>query len=221
MKQRCSHRAITSGASAATSGLPTLGTAVKTTHRGGLFARYQRCLEAQPLLTKALSCGVISASGAVTADVATNPQSPSVDLRRAARFGLVGVFFTAPTCHVWWGLLGKWFGAGGFRCGLTKVTADTLLFATPWQFGFIACVFALEAAPVVGVPAPQQLELATQLESTLHRLPEIMLNYAKVWVPVQLVNFTFVPLPFQVLCVATASATASPNFTHSFRSACS
>ena len=210
-RPRCSHNASTSGASAAAAGLPTLGTAAKATHRGGLLARYQRCLETQPLLTKALSCALISAAGAVTADVAANPRSPNIDLRRAARFGLAGAFFTAPTCHVWWGLLGKWFGAGGFRCGLTKVTVDTLLWATPWQFGFIACVYVLEAAPVVGVPALQRLDLATQLESTLHRMPEIMLDYAKVWVPVQLVNFTFVPVPFQVLCVATTSATARPT----------
>lgn len=164
-------------------------------------ARYGRCLDTRPIATKVVTTGLVSASGAVASDVLQNPRNPHVDLRRAARFALVAGCMTAPICHVWYGILCKHFGAGGLRCALSKVTLDTLIFATPWQLGFLATVYALEAAPFVGSSAPEQLrgEAPTALERTLPIMPEVMASYVKLWVPVQLVNFMFVPVPLQVL----------------------
>jgi hypothetical protein len=196
----------------ATLGAPPLGVqlAVATRpaeRRGvGLFTRYQRCLETRPILTKVLTSGVLSGFGAVAADIVTNPRNPAIDVRRAARFALAGAFVTAPACHVWWGFLGRRFGAGGFRNGVVKTALDTALFAPPWQLCFIVGVYALEAAPLVGTSASQQLEVGTPLERTLPMMPGVMKDYVFIWVPVQLINFTFVPVPFQVLCVTQPAA---------------
>ena len=185
-------------------GLATLsmGAGSRAAHGPGLVARYRWHLETRPLLTKVLTTTGITALGSVAADVVQNPRNPAaIDFRRAARFGLVGGLLTAPICHIWYGQLGKWFGLGGLRCGLRKATLDTLVFATPWQFGFLTCVYALEAAPLVGMPAPEQPAACSPHERAAAIMPGVMRDYVRVWVPVQIVNFIFVPLPLQVLCV--------------------
>lgn len=230
LRRRCLHSARTEGAAPgagsaaaaasekrglATLGAPLGGVAAQPAQRRGMgvlrsaAARYQRCLDTRPLLTKMLTSGALSGLGAAAADVVTNPRNPSIDVRRAARFMLVGAFLTAPPAHLWWGFLGRRLGAGGFRTGVTKTALDTALFATPWQFCFIMAVYALERAPLVGTPASQQLDVGTPLERTLPRMPGVMKDYVSVWVPVQLFNFTFVPVPFQVLCVTQPAASGS------------
>lgn len=161
------------------------------------------------MLTKALTSGALSGAGAVAADRLTNPWNSAIDIRRAARFVLVGAFITAPVCHVWWGCLARWCGAGGFRSGVVKTTLDTALFAAPWQLCVISGVYALEAAPLVGTSTSQQLDAGTPLERTLPIMPGIMEDYVSLWVPVQLINFTFVPVPFQLLCVTLPAASDS------------
>ena len=169
---------------------------------GGLWNAYVRALERSPLLTKAVTSGVISAAGNLICQVgvegrALSPgpaattsqqqQQRGLDARRLALFTALGAAYVAPVLHVWYGLLGRLVPAGGAAGALGRMGVDQLAFAPL----FVASMMALLA-----VADGQGLRGAQR--AVADGLPgAVKANWA-LWVPAQFVNFRYVPASLQV-----------------------
>jgi protein Mpv17 len=113
------------------------------------------------------------------------------DSSRTARFAFLGTFLMGPSLHFWYGYLARTFPlTGGFGTVLQvfkRVVADQFLFAPAIIAVFFTSVAALENR-ISTLPDQFRQKYVLTVEA----------NWA-FWIPVQLFNFAFVPLPFQVL----------------------
>ncbi|KAF7269955.1 hypothetical protein GWI33_017045 [Rhynchophorus ferrugineus] len=117
------------------------------------------------------------------------------DLLRSAKFGFLGTCFVGPTLTVWYRLLARRFGtAATSSAALKKMSFDQLVFAPSFLVIFIANVNLLNGKNVD--------EIKNEL---FEKYPDIVVNNWKVWPAVQLVNFYFVPLHYQVLLVQSVA----------------
>ena len=170
---------------------------------GGPLAAYAALLERAPLATKALTAGIIVATGDGICQVGIEGKDASTfDWTRLARFFATGSILVGPTLHVWFGTLFRMFpppaaaassGLAGMMPGLKRLAADQLVFAPIFNPVFITFIFALEGR-IAEVPSTLKNEWVNMTVS----------NWG-LWAPAQFVNFNFVPVKYQVLfanCVA-------------------
>ena len=190
------------------------GTSVGTRRRVLLVDWYSRQLDAHPLLTKAISSGLIAGAGDWICQALQHQQnhhryshsqpveedfeeSPSQavarlggwwDPLRTGRFVILGAFLVAPTVHLWYGQLAAWFpGTTAPRVAL-RVALDQLVFSPVFLVAWLSSLWTLQGdADHVTVDHLQD------------DLPELLVANWGLWVPAQLINFRFVPLKFQVL----------------------
>jgi hypothetical protein len=95
---------------------PTSLSRVNLQRRGlasSAWSKYSALLETHPLLTKAVTSGLICGAGDTSCQVLAsmapgNREKEPFDVARTARFTLVGSLLLAPTLHVWYGKLNAW-----------------------------------------------------------------------------------------------------------------
>lgn len=154
----------------------------------GLWEAYVRALERSPLLTKAVTSGVISAAGNLICQVGVERRPLNgLDNRRLALFTALGAAYVAPMLHVWYGLLGRLVTAQGVSGALGRMALDQLAFA-PVFVGSMMALLALADG--------QSPEAAKR--SVLEGLPGAVKANWSLWVPAQFVNFRYVPPNLQV-----------------------
>lgn len=93
-----------------------------------------------------------------------------------------------PLLSVWYRLLHNYVGSGGKSVALKKVALDQICFAPVCLAGFLVCVDTL-----------QRKSFDDTKKSFRDKYPDILIANYKLWPAVQLINFYFVPLHFQVL----------------------
>ena len=191
---------------------------------GGAWGAYMRSLEKRPILTKAVTSGVLT----FTADIICQLKFPSttvqegiraaavdegvaegqemtvaqeirmrlaqLDHKRLGIFTLLGVVYIAPCLHFWYGFLMRAVTGVTLRATLTRVFFDQTMFAPLFLGGLFSGGLLLEGRPEA---------VATKLQKDL---PITVLMNWSVWVPSMLIMFRFVPAPLQVrdtvsLCV--------------------
>lgn len=91
----------------------------------GVIAWYGAQLAARPLLTKAISAGVLGFAGDVIAQLAVEQRGGfSLDLHRLGVFTGVGAVIIAPVLHVWYALPSlPWLMLGGLKNGANNMLA--------------------------------------------------------------------------------------------------
>lgn len=148
-----------------------------------IWARYNKMLEAQPLLTKALTSLTGFTAGDILAQLfIDNKDGKPYDIMRTVRLGSFGFLLHGTTGHYFYGFLDSRLPGTKPLTVATKVAIDQ----TIWNPIF-GCMFFGYLHLVEGKTFAQYQQ---KLEADL--MTAVMGSWA-VWVPAHTINFAFVP----------------------------
>ncbi|GAB5363088.1 hypothetical protein AAMO2058_000853300 [Amorphochlora amoebiformis] len=178
---------------------------------GGIWEAYLATLSEYPLPTKMVTSGVLSASGdALAQAIEFNDNPKPYEFRRSLVMATIGLAFTAPLLHMWYGGLHhfffeglgrEWLAAAGLSSKLPTTLA--LLAADQLLFSPIATVLFFMMNGIGTSLAAFDFNLMPRIRAVNETLRReywtTMINNWKLWPAAQLLNFFFVPLQFQVL----------------------
>ncbi|XP_046393047.1 protein Mpv17-like [Ischnura elegans] len=158
-----------------------------------IFRAYQRILMKHPTKVQALQTGVLMGAGDAVAQTLIEKRNfKEYDFVRTVRFFGIGFCIAGPGLKVWYGFLDKHIAKRktGPTAVLKKVFVDQAVFAPSFLACFVVLLGTLEMKPW------------NSIREKLNRdYFDILVSNYKVWPAVQLVNFYFVPLQYQVLFV--------------------
>ncbi|KAL3645906.1 hypothetical protein CASFOL_011086 [Castilleja foliolosa] len=174
-----------------------------------LWKWYQNCLSSHPVKTQVISSGFIWGLGDIAAQTVTHSTGKvrhsktldeekelKINWRRVASTTLFGLGFIGPVGHFWYEGLDRvirmrlQLQPNSFRFVAAKVAADGIIFGPVDLLVFFTYMgFASGKSP-------------TQVKEDVKRdfLPALILEGA-VWPAVQVANFRFVPVRYQLLYV--------------------
>ncbi|XP_068628969.1 protein Mpv17 [Battus philenor] len=160
-----------------------------------IFQIYQKFLTRRPYLVQAIQTGTLMGAGDYISQVFVEKKSmKNVDLIRTLRFSSIGFFAGGPALRVWYGFLNNYIGSKGKTVALKKVLVDQVIFAP---------TFLLFILVTLGVMQGKALEnIEKDIQSNY--LDILKTNYY-VWPFIQIVNFYYIPLQYQVLIVQTVA----------------
>ncbi|XP_065333291.1 protein Mpv17-like [Cloeon dipterum] len=157
-----------------------------------MLRAYRKILEKHPIVTQAVQTGFLMGAGDVIAQVTLDKKTLlAIDVRRTGTFTAIGFFYLGPSLRLWYGTLQSLFGTGGQpKVALKKVVLDQVLFAP-----------AVLASILTIVPLANGQSLNEAKEKLGKEYwPVLKANY-QIWPWVQIANFYWVPLQYQVLVV--------------------
>eukprot|EP00271_Cylindrocystis_brebissonii_P004187 TRINITY_DN15757_c0_g1_i1.p1 TRINITY_DN15757_c0_g1~~TRINITY_DN15757_c0_g1_i1.p1 ORF type:complete len:410 (-),score=23.71 TRINITY_DN15757_c0_g1_i1:1055-2284(-) len=158
----------------------------------GLGARYSMWAEKYPYVTKGVTAALLNAMADLICQLFVE-KTGTIDVKRLLNFASMGLFIVGPSLHIWYGLLlPRMITLKGSQGTIGRLLLDQVLFAPGSIVVFLAIVMGLEGRPLT--------ELQPKLEQVL--LPTIFAQW-KLWIPVQFVNFRFVPPHLQAATVST------------------
>jgi len=162
----------------------------------GFLAMYSQWLLHRPILTKAVSSGIIVAFGDVLAQVLVEgalQEGHKYDWARTGRMWLIGITIVAPLLHYWYMYLNKWIPDPSTKGALLRVLIDQVTFAPVGICVFFTSIFTLEG---------RLDELPDHIRANLW--PTLKNNW-KLWIPTMFVTFRVIPHHYQVLWVNCVS----------------
>ncbi|XP_049872915.1 protein Mpv17 [Pectinophora gossypiella] len=166
-----------------------------TMQRFAIFRAYQRVLSRRPYLVQAIQTGALMGAGDLISQTIIEKKSfKQIEWQRSARFSCIGLFIIGPTLRVWYGVLNKHIGHTGKTVAVKKVFLDQVVFA-PMVLCSLLCI--------VGASQGKNWDSIKQDLNTNY-IDILKANYM-LWPWVQLLNFYYIPLHYQVLfvqCVA-------------------
>lgn len=148
----------------------------------GLWARYNKLLEAQPLLTKALTSLTGFTAGDVLAQKFVEPSDKPYDIARTLRLGSFGFFIHGTTGHYFYGFLDAKLPGTAPMTVATKVIIDQTIWNPIFGLMFFGYLSLMEGKTFE--------EYVNKLKADLKTA--VMGSWA-VWVPAHTVNFAFIP----------------------------
>ncbi|XP_039496506.1 mpv17-like protein [Drosophila santomea] len=113
-----------------------------------------------------------------------------LDAGRTLRFGILGLVFVGPALRRWYLLLESRVPEtySPMRRGVTKMLVDQTLFAPPFTMAMSFLVPLANGEPIDRIR-----------QRILDSYPSILVRNYMLWPAAQMINFRFVPLPYQVL----------------------
>ncbi|XP_013195451.1 protein Mpv17 [Amyelois transitella] len=161
----------------------------------GVFKFYQQALVRRPYLVQAVQTGALMGAGdLISQTLIENKSSKSIDYRRTLQFSSIGFFVGGPALRMWYGVLNRYIGSSGKSVALKKVCVDQFVFAPMFLFFLLSAVGTLQGKSWDHV----------EKDIKANYLDVLKTNYF-IWPWVQLVNFYYVPLQYQVLIVQTVA----------------
>uniref|UniRef100_A0A6U3BF08 Mpv17/PMP22 family protein n=1 Tax=Entomoneis paludosa TaxID=265537 RepID=A0A6U3BF08_9STRA len=184
---------------------------------------YARQLEESPLFTKCLTSGIISGAGDFTCQAImhwrSNPQEtsdnpndnkndtqndnkddttwfPWWDRMRTTHFMILGTNLVGPVIHVWYGQLARALPGTQAWAVAQRVLVDQLLFSPLFLNVWLTSLWTLEDWHK---DATEKRSWTTTLQDLKEAWPVLLPANWCLWIPAQMINFRFVPLPYQVL----------------------
>ncbi|KAG4072063.1 hypothetical protein HA402_015562 [Bradysia odoriphaga] len=162
----------------------------------GIARSYQRTLDKRPYLVQAIQAGILMGAGDLCAQrFFSSSETVQIDYIRTLKFCSIGFVFVGPSVRFWYGVMDKAIKAKSPAIKtMIKVGIDQLIFAP---------IFI--AALVSTISYTQDQNIQTIKGKLRTEYTDILLCNYYVWPWVQIVNFRFVPLNYQVLltqCVA-------------------
>lgn len=155
---------------------------------GNLVSWYNAHLAATPLKTTALSTCIIMSAGDIFCQLAIEGGSiSSFDVMRTARMTIIGLAMVGPTLHYWYGYLHRRFPGIAARTVALRVAGDQFLFAPIFLAAILAAIFTLS-----GIPDSYPDHMRNNYVEAL------VVNWG-IWIPVQFINFRFIPAQHAVL----------------------
>ena len=148
---------------------------------------YVQQLKKRPVQTKALTAAAITGFGSVLGDLL---RGGGVDKLKAFSYALFGMLVTGPVVHHWLAIL----EAHGPKNILLRVLLDRTVFHFPFQYFFF--IFT-------GILRGEKLKKLVSATNAI--FPNVISKALRVWPPIMLANFYYVPLQFRPL-VANVTA---------------
>jgi hypothetical protein len=188
----------------------------RSSSRSSFWIWYSRQLDTYPLLTKGVTSGLLVGAGDFICqtllaksklekvDHSSTPSASSStrtsfwghffvdcwDAPRTARFCVLGTFWVAPMTHVWYRSLSTQIVTGTSTPikVMQRVIIDQFGFAPLFTTSFVGLLWVLEGRSSTEIPS--------QLKSAI---PEIIIAGWSLWIPAMTLNFSVVPIKYQVL----------------------
>ena len=157
-----------------------------------LWARYNKLLEAQPLLTKALTSLTGFTLGDILAQKFIEPGDKPYDLMRTVRLGTFGFLIHGPTGHYFYGFLDSKLPGTAPMTVATKVAIDQTIWNPIFGCMFFGYLNLMEGKSWQDYVNKLKADLKTA----------VMGSWA-VWVPAHTINFAFVPPSQRLLYINT------------------
>ncbi|KAG8455614.1 hypothetical protein GDO86_001713 [Hymenochirus boettgeri] len=158
-----------------------------------LLLRYLQLLRDRPILTKALTSGILSAIGNLVSQTIESQRKGQksqkyLDLKGTFRFAVYGFFFTGPLSHYFYLFLEEAVPSTIPLAGLRRLLIERLIIAPAFLFLFFVLMNLLEGKNI----ATLNHKLKDSYWSALK------MNW-KVWTPFQFINVNYIPVQFRVL----------------------
>lgn len=148
----------------------------------GLWARYNKLLDAQPLLTKALTSMTGFTLGDILAQNFVNDDGKPYDPMRTVRLGTFGLLLHGTTGHYFYGFLDSKLPGTKPITVATKVAIDQTIWNPIFGCMFFGYLNICEGKSFEDFKKKVSVDLKTA----------VMGSWA-VWVPAHTINFAFVP----------------------------
>jgi hypothetical protein len=162
-----------------------------TTTTGGPLGWYSRLLDSHPILTKSISSGIVGGSGDALSQYIEAKNDGRIfhwDYVRTGRFGILGLALVGPVMHYWYGSVMRWFPGNSAASVAKRVVVDQFCLSPLFLPTFLSGLWVLEGKDASRLFPTLQQQVPTA----------IVANWA-LWIPSQIVNFSFVPGKYQVL----------------------
>ncbi|XP_063546243.1 protein Mpv17 [Cydia strobilella] len=157
----------------------------------GMIRLYQNALVRRPYLMQAIQSGALMGAGDLISQTLIEKKPlKDLDYKRTCQFASIGLFVGGPALRIWYGVLQKYIGKQGKAVALKKVFIDQAIFAPTFLFMILATVGTMQGKNWDTVQTDMKANYVDVLKT----------NYL-IWPWVQLVNFYYVPLQYQVLIV--------------------
>jgi hypothetical protein len=163
-----------------------------------LYAKYNACLAAHPVKTKAITSSVIAMTGEIFGSFVRARRAGtkvSIQPRRVAMFGTFGFCCTGPMLHFWYlaceYILTVKLKFTGRKKTIAKLILDRCLWGPPYSL-----------FTVIFLNFFQSLSAEQTWREVRNKYFAILIMSQKLWVPMQLVNFELVAQQYQVLFVS-------------------
>jgi protein Mpv17 len=157
-----------------------------------LWARYNALLEAQPLLTKALTSLTGFTAGDVLAQKFVEEKGKPYDIMRTVRLGSFGFLVHGTTGHYFYGMLDSKLPGTKPITVATKVAIDQTIWNPIFGIMFFGYLSLMEGKTFQQYTDKLKADLKTA----------VMGSWA-VWVPAHTINFAFVPPQQRLLYINT------------------
>ena len=148
----------------------------------GIWAKYNAMLEAQPLLTKALTSLTGFTIGDILAQKFVNDDSKPYDVMRTIRLGSFGFLIHGTTGHYFYGFLDSKLPGTKPVTVASKVLIDQTMWNPIFGLMFFGYLNAVEGKSFEDYTNKLKADLKTA----------VMGSWA-VWVPAHTINFAFIP----------------------------
>mmetsp|Transcript_19686 Transcript_19686/g.36222 ORF Transcript_19686/g.36222 Transcript_19686/m.36222 type:complete len:178 (-) Transcript_19686:500-1033(-) len=157
-----------------------------------LLSRYHKLLVERPLLTKSVTTGTLFVVGDCLSQYIEGRSKPKpYSLKRSVVMGSYGLLIGGPSLHFWYAkILANAFPKPGLQFTAVKIALDQTVFT-----GAFLAIFFYYHSRMHGRTHEQGV---AKIRRDIW--PTIQANWL-VWIPVQIANFTFVPVLYQVLVV--------------------
>lgn len=158
-----------------------------------LLKTYLQLLHSRPVLTKAITSGILSALGNLLSQHIeqrrkSKSSAKNVDLVALLRFASYGLFFTGPLSHYFYLFLENVIPSSTPMAGLRRLLLERLIVAPAFLFLFFIVMNFLEGKDLNSL----NKKLKDSYWSALK------MNW-KVWTPFQFINVNYIPVQFRVL----------------------
>lgn len=161
----------------------------------GFLKIYKNALERRPYMMQAVQTGVLMGAGDFICQTFIEKKSvQDTDFRRTIQFSSIGLFVGGPALRFWYGVLNKYVGSSGATVVLKKVFVDQAVFAPVFILFFLSAVGTLQGKSLIEIKNDVQ-----------YNYRDILVTNYYIWPWVQLVNFYYVPLQYQVLLVQSVA----------------
>ncbi|KAM9330794.1 pescadillo homolog [Gastrophryne carolinensis] len=158
---------------------------------GALLRAYLQLLHRRPVLTKALTSGILSALGNLLSQSIERRHRPNssakdVDLLAPLRFAAYGFFFTGPLSHYFYHFLEYMVPSSLPMAGLRKLLLERIIIAPAFLLLFFVVMNFLEGK--------DRKSLNKKLKDSYWSA--LKMNY-KVWTPFQFINVNYIPVQYE------------------------
>lgn len=155
------------------------------------LAQYLLFLKLYPVVTKAVSSGILSALGNLLAQMIEKKQkkdSQSLEVSGLLRYLVYGLFVTGPLSHYLYLSMEYWVPPEVPWARVKRLLLDRLFFAPAFLLLFFFVMNLLEGKNISVFVAKMRSGF----------WPALQMNW-RMWTPLQFININYVPLQFRVL----------------------